>query len=99
MNQPELSLVLIGGMAEAETIDRITVKEVMLAAPDILAVDIREPTYKQGRLVQLDAPSSKKNGEWVKVDDDWGMVVGPKRDWVRLADQQPGVTRGKTAWS
>lgn len=85
-------LAVGGGAAVAQTGEAISVREVMLAAPDIVAIDVREPTYRTGRIVQLDGPASKKNGEWIKTDDGWGMVIGPKRDFVRLADEQPTLT-------
>lgn len=65
------------------------VHEVTMAAPDVIAVEVRDPAYVPGRLVSLGAPSNAKLGAWVQIEGQWGLVVGRNRDHVRIQDRAP----------
>lgn len=67
----------------------VRVHEVSMAAPDIVHVEIRDPVFGRGRIVQLDQPRREANGTWVRHENTKGLVIGPKRDHLRLADTPP----------
>ncbi|MFP5078559.1 glycoside hydrolase family 9 protein [Rhizobium sp. YIM 134829] len=71
--------------------DAVEVAEVTIAAPDILAVELREPAYRRGSIVALPSPVSAAAGSWIDTPQGYGMVVGPKRDHLRLPDVPPTV--------
>lgn len=65
------------------------VMEVSMAAPDIVHVEIRDPEFLRGGIVKLDGPRREPNGTWVRHEGKWGLVIGPARDHLRLADTPP----------
>lgn len=69
----------------------VGVHEVTIAAPDILAVELRDPAFAPGRILALDTPRPEAPGTWVRHGDAWGLVVGPDRAHLRLADAEPGT--------
>ncbi len=64
-------------------------REIAMAAPDIVALTLEGPPFERGRLIRLDAPRSEPVGTWVRHGEGWGLVVGPERDHLRLADTPP----------
>ena len=74
---------------EAGPVDAVRVGEVTMATPNIVAVELRDPPFRRGGIVALDAPRTEPNGTWVRRGNDWGIVVGPKRDHLRIADTPP----------
>jgi len=68
----------------------VSVQEVTVATPDILAVEVRDPPFVPGRILALDAPRSEAPGTWVRHGDAWAQVIGPKRDHLRSSDAPPG---------
>jgi endoglucanase len=75
----------------------IGVAEVAMAAPDIVVLDLRDPPFERGRLVALDEPRGEPPGTWVLHGGREAMVVGPKRDHLRLADAPPVRYLDRTA--
>ena len=69
----------------------VQVEEVSMATPDIIHVELRDPAFAKGRIVRLDQPHAEPNGTWVSHQGSWGMVIGPKRDHLRLADTPPNT--------
>ncbi len=65
------------------------VHEVTIAAPDIIAVELRDPPYVPGRLVPVGRTLPEPLGAWVQREGTWGLVVGRNRDHVRLQDTPP----------
>jgi Glycosyl hydrolase family 9 len=64
-----------------------TVHEITMAAPDIVRIEIREAPVRQGRIVKLPSPSISAHGSWIGLGGvERGVVIGPKRDHVRVAD-------------
>ncbi|MBB6356508.1 glycoside hydrolase family 9 protein [Aminobacter aganoensis] len=61
-----------------------------MAAPDIIAVELRDPQFVHGRIVTLPKPMPDMRGRWTDVDGVPGLVIGPKADNVRLSDTPPG---------
>ncbi|GAA2880175.1 endoglucanase [Aminobacter niigataensis] len=62
-----------------------------MAAPDIIAVELRDPSFVRGRIVTLPEPMPAMRGRWTAVDGVPGLVIGPKADHVRLSDTPPGT--------
>lgn len=69
----------------------VTVSEVAMAAPDIVFVELRDPPFARGKIVAMGQPRSEEVGTWVKQDGEWGLVIGPNRDRLRLQDTLPGA--------
>lgn len=67
----------------------VQIGEVAMATPGIIAVTLNDPPFRRGGIVALDAPRAEVNGTWVRHGDNWGIVVGPKRDHLRIADTPP----------
>jgi endoglucanase len=65
------------------------VVEVTIAAPDLIAVEVRDPPFATGGIRRLDAPSREPRGSWISAGHEWGIVVGPDRDYVRTSDTPP----------
>lgn len=65
------------------------VHEVSMAAPDIVHVELRDPAFRRGSIVVLDRPRPEPNGTWVRHGNTMGLVIGPGRDRLRLADAPP----------
>ncbi|KQT87321.1 hypothetical protein ASG60_12990 [Methylobacterium sp. Leaf469] len=68
----------------------VSVQEITVATPDILAVEVRDPPFVPGRILALDVPRSEAPGTWVRHGDAWAQVIGPKRDHLRSSDAPPG---------
>ncbi|MDR3414532.1 MAG: glycoside hydrolase family 9 protein [Formivibrio sp.] len=74
-------------VASAQLGERPKVHEVTIATPDIIRIEVREAPLRRGRIVKLAAPSTSAHGTWINVGDtEWGVVIGPERDHVRIAD-------------
>lgn len=69
--------------------DGVSVTDITMAAPDIVHVEVRDPPFRSGGIVALDRPRSEANGSWVNENGKWGLVIGPKRDHLRLEDIPP----------
>ncbi|WP_420339121.1 glycoside hydrolase family 9 protein [Roseibium sp.] len=69
--------------------DEVRIVEIAIAAPDILSVEIRDPQFEPGKIVPLDSTIAEPVGTWVYHAGVWGMVVGPDRRNLRLADNPP----------
>lgn len=64
-----------------------TVHEVTMAAPDIVRVELREAPVRPGHIVALPKPAEARGPGWYALPDGRrGIVIGPKRDRLRLAD-------------
>lgn len=81
----------------AAAADGLRVEEITIAAPDILAVELREPAYSRGRIVTLPTPVSSPAGTWIDSAQGYGMVIGPKRDHLRLPDTPPSIRLDRAA--
>lgn len=81
----------------ASAADALRIAEITIAAPDIIAIEVREPPYQRGKIVELAAPSSQQPGAWIDSDQGRGMVVGPRRDHLRIADTPPAVRLNRAA--
>lgn len=68
-----------------------TVHEITIAAPNIIAVEVRDPPFQAGRIEPLAAPSREEQGTWIKVGDEWGRVIGRDRSHVRISDTPPAT--------
>ena len=53
-----------------------TVHEITIAAPNIIAVEVRDSPFQVGRIEPLSAPSREEQGAWIKVGHEWGKVIG-----------------------
>lgn len=67
-----------------------TVHEITIAAPDVVAVEVRDPPFQPGTIERLAAPRSETPETWVQVNGRWGKVVGPGRSHIRFSDTPPG---------
>lgn len=67
----------------------VQVTEISMAAPDIINVEILDPDFRHGGIVKLDGPRAEPNGTWVRHEGGRGLVIGPERDHLRLADTPP----------
>lgn len=68
-----------------------SVQEVSIATPSVVAVEVRDAPFVAGGIEKLPAPSSEKQGSWIAVGDRWGLVVGPRKDHVRIGDTPPSA--------
>lgn len=68
-----------------------TVNEVTIATPNVLAVEVRDPPFKRGRIEPLPTASQQKQGTWIKFEDQWGQVIGPYGKHVRISDTPPAT--------
>jgi len=84
-----LLLVLTVGGTTRSAAQAVEVTEVAMAAPDVLHVVLRDPPFARGRIIALDAPRPEPVGAWVLHDEDWGIVIGPRQDHLRIADVPP----------
>lgn len=75
----------------ATTASAQTVHEVTIATPTIIAVEVRDPPFRPGRIEKLSTPSREEQGTWTRVGDAWGKVIGRDRSHVRIADIPPSV--------
>lgn len=66
-----------------------SIREVTLAAPDIIAVEIRDPAFVAGHIERLEKPSAEPQGTWINVNRTWGRVVGPDKNYLRTSDIPP----------
>ena len=58
-----------------------------MAAPDIIRVEVREAPVRPGHIVKLPHPVEDTKG-WVSLPDGrHGIVIGPKHDHLRVADE------------
>lgn len=65
-----------------------SVHEITMAAPDIIRVEVREAPLRRGRIVKLPSPRPEAHGSWIQLNGkEWGVVIGPQRDHVRIADE------------
>ena len=69
--------------------ETMRVVDVTMAAPDIVAVEVRDPPFERGWIVALDAPRREAVGSWVEFGGQWGLVIGPERRHLRLTDTPP----------
>ncbi|MBN9056752.1 MAG: hypothetical protein J0H80_23985, partial [Rhizobiales bacterium] len=67
-----------------------TVHEITIAAPDVVAVEVRDPPFQPGTIERLAAPRSETPETWIQVNGRWGKVVGPGRSHIRFSDTPPG---------
>ncbi len=68
-----------------------SVHEITIAAPNIIAVEVRDPPFQVGRIEPLSAPTNEEQGTWIKVGDAWGRVIGRDRSHVRISDTAPAT--------
>ncbi len=88
--------LIFGGPTQAAE-PAIRVAEVAMAAPDIVVLDLRDPPFQRGRLVELDAPRVEPRGTWVFAQGGEGLVVGPNKDHLRMADGPPATFLDRAA--
>ncbi|MBE7732890.1 glycoside hydrolase family 9 protein [Devosia faecipullorum] len=69
----------------------VRVVEIALAAPDIVHVILEDPPFIRGEIIGLEAPRPERNGAWIDFAAGRGMVIGPQRDHLRLADKPPSI--------
>ncbi|MHA6732055.1 glycoside hydrolase family 9 protein [Devosia sp. A369] len=84
-------LIVLLGCAVPVRAEPVRVVEVSMAAPDIVHVTLRDPAYSSGQIIALPQPRREPNGSWVQHEGNWGLVIGPKRDHLRLEDTPPTV--------
>lgn len=83
-----LAVVGLGGTSGGAT-QTAAVTEVAMAAPDIIHVVLRDPAFERGRIIELDTPRPEPVGTWVRHGGEWGIVIGLRKDHLRLADVPP----------
>lgn len=81
-----LFALTLGGASESSA---QTVTEVAMAAPDIIHVVLRDPAFERGRIIALDTPRPEPVGTWVRHEEEWGIVIGPRQDHLRSTDVPP----------
>jgi endoglucanase len=86
-----LALLCIALLVAAPPVRAQSVHEVTIAAPDIIAVEVRDAPFTLGRIMPLDRPSRDEPGTWIQVGETWGRVIGPDRKHVRLSDAPPAA--------
>lgn len=75
---------------EPASSDRPSVHEVTMAAPDIIAVEIRDPAFVQNGIVPLPGGKQPANrGHWVDLGGQWAKIVGPEGAFARISDRPP----------
>jgi endoglucanase len=81
----------------AHATSTVSVQEITIAAPDIVAVEIRDPEFEPGEIINLYRTVAQPNGTWLRYGDKWGIVIGPKQDHLRISDRPPQtyLDRGK----
>jgi len=80
-------LLAAAEIGPAQPEERPKAHEVTIAAPDIIRIEVREAPLYRGRIVKLPTPSTAAHGTWINVGGaEWGVVIGPQRDHVRIAD-------------
>ncbi len=82
------SIAFLGAKADVAA---QAVHEITIATPNIIAVEVRDAPFEAGSIEQLAQPSSSEQGTWIKVGRRWGMVIGPDRAHIRIADTPPAV--------
>lgn len=60
-----------------------------MAAPDVIHVEVRDPAFVRGTILHLEEPRGEANGTWIQNEQSSGLVIGPRRDYLRLADKPP----------
>nr|WP_047576527.1 glycoside hydrolase family 9 protein [Methylobacterium sp. ZNC0032] len=89
-----MSVLASAALAQAE--QRPVVHEITIAAPDVVAVEIREPGFRPGRIVALARPAGESAG-WINHDGAWSLVLGPKRTHLRSPDIPPATVLDRSA--
>lgn len=79
-------VLLIAGVSGARAVE---VQSIGLSAPDVIQVTLLDPPFRRGRIERLEQPRSEANGSWVSSKGEWGLVIGPGRDHLRLSDAPP----------
>ncbi|NEU13477.1 hypothetical protein G3T14_15245 [Methylobacterium sp. BTF04] len=92
-----LALACLIVRATAASAEAVIVQEVTVAAPDIVAVELRDPPFVPGRILTLDAPRTEPQGSWIWHEGQWAEVIGPLRDHVRVSDRPPASHLDRTA--
>ena len=95
--QPLLAVLILVGLPGGQPAaplpapppQAVSVHEITVAAPDILAVELRDPAFVPGRILALDAPRAEAPGSWIRHAEGWALVIGPRRDHLRLSDTPP----------
>lgn len=85
-----MALLVLPANARASS-PAVEIAEIAMAAPDIIAVELRDPSFGRGRIVTLPKPIPHMRGRWTAVDGVPGLVIGPKADHARLSDTPPGT--------
>lgn len=67
----------------------VRVVEIAMAAPDIVHVVLEDPPFVRGAIINLETSRPERNGTWIDFEAGRGMVIGPRRDHLRLADKPP----------
>ncbi|MBB6468479.1 endoglucanase [Aminobacter lissarensis] len=62
-----------------------------MATPDIIAVELRDPSFLRGQIMALPQSKPQMLGRWIAVDGVPGLVIGPKAAHARLADTPPDI--------
>lgn len=81
-------LLLLTGPSSASDLQ---ITEITIATPNMISVEVRDPQFIQGGIVELSVPVNQPIGTWIRHDGHWGMVVGPDQRHVRLADRSPAT--------
>ena len=81
-----MSFAAIGAITSATA---QSVHEITIATPNIIAVEVRDPQFRSGRIERLRESSRSEPGTWINVGGEWGKVIGLDRSHVRIADTAP----------
>ena len=92
-----VGLILAAGLAQAGPGESVEIREIAMATPDVIAIDVRDPPFKRGALVAMPAPRAESAGEWVRYRQGWALLVGWNRVVGRTPDTPPGVFLDRAA--
>lgn len=86
------------------SVARIQVQEVTMATPDIICVELRDPSVIYGYLIPngstiVGTPHSwmQRNNPWTGEASQWGQIVGANSDYFRYGDKGPKVVLNRDA--
>jgi endoglucanase len=82
-----ISILILGVLASAARAEPPAVHEVTMAAPDIVRIEVREAPVHPGAIVKLAAPVPGDDPSYTLSDGRRGVVIGPRRDHLRVADR------------
>jgi endoglucanase len=84
-----LGIVWLLLAVESTSAKDLRIAEVTIATPDMISFEIKDPNFRRGEIIELDGSLPQPVGTWIAHGDTWGMVIGPERRHLRLADAPP----------